>query len=315
MNIVLSHISALKFWLSRPDCAPKLRHGTASLPANSVPKDTAASLRRSFPSPVHVLCSVPIKGGGLHGVVHHAWRSPLPEGALYCIGPGVSVCSPEFAFAQVAQSLGEIDLIRLGYELCGCYALSRQSDGGFFKRQPVTSPVKLREFCASMPGARGSRKGYLAASHVLSGSASPAETRLAMTLMLPYVRGGADLPAARLNYQIKLSPSEQKLLRRSYFQCDLFWSDQRLAVEYDSDAFHAGTDKLARDAERRNALEHIDITVITVTADAFREVRKFDEVATMIAVRLGRRYRPRCKDFHVRQRELRDILRHEPIWL
>ena len=95
---------------------------------------------------------------------------------------------------------------------------------------------------------------------------------------------------------------------RSYFVCDLFWREASLAVEYDSDMFHAGSERLARDARRRNALEALGVRVIQVTRDQVFNEREFGRVSMIIGRALGRYRGPKVREFALRQRNLRKML-------
>ena len=315
MDIVLSHITALRYWLSRPSTAPRLRHDHAKLPASSTPKAAIGQLQHIARPPFHVLCSTPIKGGALHGVSHHTWRTPLPPDVVFRISPSVRVCSPELAFLQVAQSLETANLVRLGFELCGCYSLDSNADGGFFGRAPLTTPERLQLLCDQLAAVRGIRNAKVALPHILANSASPAETRIAMALSLPHRHGGLGLPAPCMNQRIQLSANEQKLLRKRYFSCDLYWPDRKLAVEYDSDAHHTGAEKIATDAARRNSLQYADVKVITISSRTYRDVDEFNATGRIIAKHLGKEIRPRCQHFTEKQSCLRRTLASPPPWL
>lgn len=69
---------------------------------------------------------------------------------------------------------------------------------------------------------------------------------------------------------------------------DLFWPEAKIAVEYDSDAFHAEKEKLRRDALRRNQLESQSVTVLTATAEHLSSLAALDELAGQIVRALGR---------------------------
>lgn len=315
MIIVISHISALRYWLSRPANAARPRPVSIELPAKGTTKLEAKQLKSIVAPPLHVLCSKPVKGGMRHEVIHHTWRTALPPASLFQIAPSAAVCSPELAFLQCAQQFSLVDLIRLGFELCGTYSLDRVSDAGFLKRSPITTPEKLQACIDAAPRARGTENARRALPHILANAASPAEARLAMTLSLPNRLGGLGLAPPRLNYRIALSAHDRKLLSRAYFLCDLYWPQARLAVEYDSDAFHATAERIASDSSRRNALEHVDVTVITVTGRTYRDLGSFNKTGCIVAKRLKAGIRPRCKDFELKQLKLRKALDTDPPWL
>ena len=99
------------------------------------------------------------------------------------------------------------------------------------------------------------------------------------------------------------------MTRNSYFKPDLYWSEAKLAVEYDSKQFHSNPDKIAADAARRNVLLHMGIEVVTVSADQVMNADRFDEVAKIIGRRIGKRMRYRGKAMaDKRYRLRRDLL-------
>ena len=315
MTIILSHITALRYWLSRPTSAARPQHINPALPTTGVRKGDIKPLESVAARPFHVLCVSPVKGGSPHGITHHTWRTELPAGSLFHTARNVAVCSPELAFLQCAYQLSLINLIRLGFELCGTYSFDRASDGGFFKRPPITTPERLRVCVDTAPRARGRNKASRAISHILPNAASPAETRLAMTLSLPNRLGGFGLVAPQLNQRITLSSHGRKLLGRNHFLCDLYWPHAQLAVEYDSDVYHTTVEKIASDSSRRNALEYVDITVITVTSHTYRDFSSFNATGNIIVKRLGTEIRPRYKNFEHKQLELRRALNPDPPWM
>ena len=128
-------------------------------------------------------------------------------------------------------------------------------------------------------GCRGWRKACRALSHVQAGSASPMETALTMMLCLPVARGGFGLPLPELNEAI------------GPLRCGLYWPAARLALEYDSNAYHTGARRIAHDAQRRAELARLGVEVVTVTHTQVIATDELAKVARIVAGRLGRRVR------------------------
>ena len=99
------------------------------------------------------------------------------------------------------------------------------------------------------------------------------------------------------------------------FSLRLILARKQLAVEYDSDSFHIGPDRIAKDAQRRNALEHLDVKVITATSQTCRDPQQLNAISRMIARRLDHAIRPRCRDYERKQHMLRANLFNNPPWL
>lgn len=188
----------------------------------------------------------------------------------------------------------------------------------------------------------GTNRIARALKYIQSGSASPAETALSMKLVLPYRAGGFSLPLPLLNHTVyldkrifqyaktyagthaethvketvideaPLASSNEQSLHWSpcnvpdplKLTCDLFWTDAKLCLEYDSDMFHVGRERITRDAIRRERLMRMGIEVITVTRPQLHSITEFDSLANLVAKKLGRRIRTSRKDHQDLQLEL-----------
>jgi hypothetical protein len=202
------------------------------------------------------------------------------------------VSSPEYCFLQMAASLSLIELIQLGFEFCGSYgfhggrisgleALKAETETGFFSCQPLTSVAQISRIITRLQGSYGSGRALQALNFIADASASPMETVLTILLSLPYRYGGYGFALPLLNH-----PIDRGLSR---YRCDLYWPKAKLAVEYDSDQFHTGADRIAQDSIRRNTLALLGIEVVTVTWQQIRTASKFREVAFLLSKRLGKR--------------------------
>ena len=143
------------------------------------------------------------------------------------------------------------------------------------------------------------------ADRALDGSASPMETALAMLLSLPGTLGGYGLPSPRLNARIDVSSKNGLNQSKRYYVADLYWPEARFAVEYDSDRWHVGPERIGQDAARRNALLFQGVNVVTVCSQQIMSESKMDDVARIAARALGRSVRPRAREWRKRNRELR----------
>lgn len=116
--------------------------------------------------------------------------------------------TPEFCFLQMAGCLSLVQLIQLGFELCGTYALVGGAPA-VRRAAPLTTKVKLAAFVEQSSGARGCKKAARAVRYVQDGAASPMETMLAMMLCLPYGLGGYGLEKPLINHRVDV-PSSSK---------------------------------------------------------------------------------------------------------
>ncbi len=296
MPLVLSHISALEYWLS-------VRRG----PRSFVRVSRARSLLSSVPSlssekvlgpwwlarPLHAIVAGQELRRPSSEFVCHVWSGLLPKGSVLDAQNGFCVCSPELCFLQMANSLSMIELIMLGFELCGTYDVS---DGDVRECQPLTSVAKLSAFAEKMHGVNGRKNALAALKQVVGGSASPRETALCMCLCLPYRLGGYGFEKPELNHRIDIPSTLKSHVRQSYFVGDLCWPERRLDVEYDG-SLHLDADRRASDEARRTVLETMGFTVVAVTRKQFNSVAATHAVAETLALHLGRRLRFRDPSF------------------
>ena len=223
------------------------------------------------------------------------------------------VSSPEFCYLQMANQLSLVHLIELGYELCGTYSMpagreSELSAEGLFNRVPLTSRKRLKAFAERMPGMKGRQKVMRALRYLNDGSASPMETKLSVLLTLPYKLGGYSFPMPELNSRIIPSKAAKRISSKACYICDLYWPDYNLAVEYDSDLFHTGPERIANDAKKKNDLASIDVTTITVTNQQIRNTAEFEKLAGLLAGIMSKKLLFKNPGFSIAHRELRKQL-------
>lgn len=291
-RLSITYAEAIDFSSGDPGPCP-----VKSTPTAQEMNSAAEGLLAFAPRPLHVL--VPAKGAAncLDGVVCHVRSLPLPSGSFVRVDENMLISSPELCFAQMAGTLFLPLLVRLGFELCGLYAL--RPDGGvdYWRPLPPTTVAAISAYldaCCRVPGAREARK---ALRFVATASGSPMETVLACMLCLPARFGGYGMPLPLMNYRIERNRdkgADSSLGaggRGSYYLCDLYWPQAKLDVECDSDLAHTGSGRIAYDAARRNELAALGITTITVTRGQIRSPEKFEETAAQIAHFLGFRLR------------------------
>lgn len=95
--------------------------------------------------------------------------------------------------------------------------------------------------------------------------------------------GGYGLPFPKLNFPIEPTSAVRKAAHKQRYVLDLYWPKRKIDVEYDSDSYHASSEGIASDAQRRNALQLMGVTVITVTRGQLYNAASFDRTARIIA--------------------------------
>ncbi len=309
MSICFSHITALSVWrAARASLLPAPSISHAAVPEKVAARevralrDSSLSTVVALDRPHLIVASQNGKTSRLSVACHCSFSSKVPP-RLFGITPDVCVVSIEDAFAQVSLRASVESLMLLAFELCGTYSLL--SDGSFVAARPLTSVRRLASRVEALAPFPGSVKAATALRYAFDGAASPAEAKLAMLLCLRQTLGGYGFPAPRMNWRVDVTGDARKLTPRKYFVLDLFWADAMLDVEYDSNAFHRSPGALASNAERRNTLQAMGYTVITVTSDQMASPDLFDDAARAIAKALHIRVRHSCERWPRKRYDLR----------
>lgn len=229
----------------------------------------------------------------------HLCQAALPVGAVVSIN-SKRVASPELVFLELAGKLDIHRLILLGLQLCS--NPKRDLPGA------ITTKQKLKIFLAKTPGHQGHHKAVRAVKYIEDGSASVMESIAYMILTLPHALGGYGLDGAVFNHEIRLKDEAGKRLGQQRCFMDLYYRQAKLAVEYDSFAFHSSPSKLGKDAMRSAVLDRYGIQVMHMNT-----IQLYDEGACMdfafnLASRLGKRVQLRTKKFDEMHALLRTLL-------
>lgn len=249
--------------------------------------------------PVSILVSCKASMRKSQNLSPRIWSGKHPSRSFYKIAQGLYVSTPEATFLQLGKESSLIQLITIGYELCGSYGLSAQSDSGFLRREPRSNPQLIERYLEKCDGIHGVKAAKRASSYIAKGSASPMESLLSMLLCLPRSLGGFGLPRPELNFPIETNEGGVVMRR-----CDLCWPDQRFALEYDSDTFHSDASKLHLDSSRRSTLEKAGVHVVSVTKNQVFDRGQLLNLATIVSKRLGKRLSPTPFNFSQKQDEI-----------
>ena len=321
MDLIVSHMSSVDFWrhaypphkeLKPPPTSPQLADELAVNDAD------VWSLAPSWVTPeflepeggvLHVLAREGASRRTARHHVAHQWSGPIPNGGLYSFGNGAYVCSPSFAFLQMARTVNPYELVAYGCELCGRYAFDKRAERGFHMRKtPLATMEQLRQLVQDAPGTRGRTKALWALARIIEGSASPRETYVALLLTLPYRDGGYGLPRMKMNQRIDLSPASAALCGKRNVYIDLCYPDANLAIEYLGEHDHANGAAMRADRGRTFALEEDGYKVIEITAEQVNDIVTFEAIALRIAAQIGKTVKPAGRGATEARMELRRLL-------
>lgn len=315
MAIILTDETALAFWRRSGITGSNLFDTRpcrlARVPAKVAP---ASEIRAACEQlcldvePINVLVGRKQDVHHSKGIRYSVFSGSLPSQSVCRLDSDMYVTSPKFTFVRLARRMAPIQLIRVGYEMAGSFAPNDSDVRGFSKCPAMFSVKELTSFLGHAKGVQGSGPARQAARHVLDNAASPMEAELAMILTLPRRLGGYGLPKPRLNHRLSLDTANGSMLSRTSVIVDLAWPERKLVLEYDSDQFHTGSEKIAADSERRNDIELLGYDVQTVTNKEMSNIGKTDKIAKSVASKLGVRIRNEGDGFLGKQVELRRTL-------
>lgn len=229
----------------------------------------------------------------------HLCEVALPTNAVVSKN-GTMVASPELVFLQLACKLDIHRLILIGLQLCS-HPPGNPSEA-------ITTKHKLKSFLAKTPGHHGHRKALRAVKYIEDGSASVMESIAYMILTLPHALGGYGLDGTVFNHEIKLNNEAAKRLGQKRCFADLYYKQAKLAVEYESFAFHNSPMEQGKDAMRSAILERQNVEVMHLSTIQLYNKDACMDFAFNLASRIGKRMQIRAKEFDQMHGLLRTLL-------
>ena len=173
-------------------------------------------------------------------------------------------------------------------EFAGTYRLGVSGKGPSYRVSPIMSMESLARMAQQIGGSTASSRACKVARLAFDGSASPMETALALMLSLPLDYGGFELQKPRLNAAIDVSPYRGTVADCDQVTPDFLWPEERVALEYDSEEFHADDDKgTGRDAVRSNILTSLGYRVFRATPKTVRSLMGVELLARQLAGAIG----------------------------
>lgn len=233
-----------------------------------------------------------------NGKLVHSCELALPAGAITTRN-GKSVASPELLYLELACKLSIHRLILLGLELCA-HPPGEPS-------KSITTEQKLKKFIEKTQGHRGHHNAARALKYIKNGSASIMESLAYMILTLPYALGGYGLNGAVFNHEILLK-SKAGRPAQNRFYTDMYYKEAKLAVEYESFAYHNTPSEQGRDMLRSARLERQGIVVMRLSTIQLYNKDACMEFAKTLATHLGKRIHIRTKKFTEMNNLLRALL-------
>lgn len=303
MQVFISHQSALQFWRN-PGSACKEEH--VLIAKDHVPSLTleeAGWLCESWGLDLPVHASVSERANKRRPKTlccHFQRRAPLNTGFCH-VGKSTYVASPELMVLQLAELLSRVPLLEPGLlkttaikkragalalavvccELMGSYRLSAQADG-FVTARPLLQKGDLARLLEQNTAFSGRRLLEFASEHSVEGSASPAETALALFETLPLRCGGmglAEMPI--LNAPVHTRYCQHETTRYP----DQLFAGASMVVEYNG-SYHAG-ERANSDDRRRLELENEGYAVKSINKEQLLNPTALEQMLAPLRTAVG----------------------------
>lgn len=323
--IILAHNSSLSYWrsptakrgrgLDADEARDFIDHACGCAHVRTLDSALSSGMLASMRKPLDLLTANRNERRSTKRARVHCVQTALPDGALVLVDETtlpdgtrlhIALSSPEFCFLQMARSFAWFDLIALGFELCGGYALAPDAPRGFLSRSPISTPEGFAAFATSAHNFTGARAARKAARQILQGSRSPRETKVCMLAHLPRLQGGMGCKAPLLGQEIEAPDPAARILGARTFKPDLYWPEHRVVVEYSNRAWPSAQERLNYDKLVRNAYRMLGITAISLGKDDLPDDAGLRKRFELVNRKCGRRLQAPNNRHLARQRELLD---------
>ena len=244
--------------------------------------------------------------------ISHLCAGPYPPGSFFCLGEDLELAGPVLTLLQASRALSDCAVVQLVSEFCGLFAPDFESELGLASCPPLLSLEELAgelKHIEAMRKAEGRRspQGLLRlcrlGGYAVERAASPSETNLALLLALPVEWGGYGLPKPQMNMRVRLGGEFGDVV------CDLGWEEAGLVMDYHGELVHAQSGRALSDTRKANALGHAGIELLEVRKRQLYSRDLTDELAWMVAERLGAELGLEDRGFRTAQLRLRrDLL-------
>lgn len=223
----------------------------------------------------------------------------------------VIVSSPELCFVQMAQSLDLHDLVALGYELCGRYALAPDARRGFFEHASCSTPRKIESFAHAANNMTGAKRARAAAKWLVPNAPSPEESKICMLAHMSRLQGGMGTQVPILGTSLEAPDPAARILGARNFTPALFWPDAHVAIEFSTRTWPTPEERANYDKLVRNAYRMMGISAISLGADDLHNADELRKHFDFVNRKCKRRLQPANDRQLTRQQKLIDwMLNH-----
>lgn len=323
--IILAHDSSLSYWrsptakrgqsLDAAEASVFIDRACGCAHVQTLDSALSSGMLADISKPLELLTANRNERRSTKRARFHCVQTALPAGALVLVDETtlpdgtklhIALSSPEFCFLQMARSLAWFDLIALGFELCGDYALAPGAPRGFLPRNP-SAHLTISPPSRQVPiTSRGPRRLAGRPDKSCKDRARPRKRRSACSRIFPGLQGGMGCKAPLLGQEIEAPDPAARILGTRTFKPDLYWPEYRMAVEYSNRAWPSAQERLNYDKLVRNAYRMLGITAISLGKDDLSDDARLRKRFELVNRKCKRRLQTPNDRHLARQRELLD---------
>ena len=311
MRVIISHTTALRWYLTRSRAAFEIVRETLSIDEFKCPDARMGSLlASSFGCGKHALDLLVGRGNmrrSYRGVHCHVAGDLFPAGSFVRIPCSIEsvelyIVSPELLYMQLCRGRSIAEAALIGTTLCSLYWFDPSRDLGLAQRaenEVLTTSQRISAYVGRRAGTSLRGIAAKALPYIYDRSRSPRETGLAGLYGLPVRYGGFQLGDIALNERVAIRlPHGESIRREPDIRISVKGVDGKVRtayLDYDSVRYHSSAWEQKRDARRRNELALAGIVHFTVTAEQANDFYYLCNLAERIRLVLKERPHPRLK--------------------
>lgn len=319
MRLVLDGFTAYEYWMSPAwtDGARLVKPPHPSLSdfdgADRGDLSKSISKKDGATGALQLLVNLPSERRRSKFVDCRCWsrKQPFPPESLYQVGSNIFVESPELCLVRLSAGLPRLEFFRALSDMLGNYGFSTTDRMDLIHREPITSIQKIERLLKDIPHIPGTKTIKQALSWIVPNAASPRETSVDISLAMPTLMGGHELPRFEANYRKDLTNEASPLTQKEFLVADVMWEEFKQALEYNSNKYHDTEEQMEYDFEKITTLKNMGYAVTPVSTRQFNSYEAFSAIVQDLRQSMGMSIATSEKALERRKKTHEELLRIE----
>lgn len=222
---------------------------------------------------------------------------PILQNAIF---NNIVISCPELTICNLSNKVPPWKIMQWIMECMGNYSLDINHEKGFIESKPIIDSTEKIQKCIKLLSKThmcDSRKMSMLIKYVAPMSASPAETNLYILLCGPRKLGFYQIKKMQLNQEIEITNEAATMCGQKTITPDISLPSKKIAIEYDSKAYHENAIQGQKDKRRFLALEHDKWKIFTFVPYHMHNLKAFEQIVKDILKACGQDVRIRSLAF------------------